>query len=187
MLLLTTAHRPTATQPLEGIFGFCASQIRTVPGPSPSRAALTRPAHKQGSDQTGVGVLHTVDIGGVGVGQALGVTIRGALVLLDFPDVGVRLPWIHPVTLLLWLAGLILIPCTCSQKNSLISPKHHPQHKEPTQELLPRLKPSASPSAAGNGWFQGSEQSRAYWGHRPPPAPVLDMHGSTGSKSPILG
>lgn len=108
------------------------------------------------------------------MGQALGVTICGALVLLDFPDVGVRLPWIHSVTLLLWLAGLILISCTCSQNNSLVSPKHHPQHEEPSEVLLPHPKPSASPTSAGNGWFQGSEQSYAYWGHTPPPAPLLE-------------
>lgn len=36
---------------------------------SPSYSVLTRPAHKQGSDQAGVDVLYAVSIGGVGVGQ----------------------------------------------------------------------------------------------------------------------
>lgn len=97
--------------------------IATFPS-DPSHRTLTWSADEQGTDESGVHIPHCVHLGGVGVGEALGVTEAGAIISGDVPHVLVVPPRKDSVILLLLARCGIIVPGACKENSLLRIPRH---------------------------------------------------------------
>lgn len=85
---------------------------------------LTWFADEQGTDESGVHIPHCVHLGGVGVGEALGVTAGGAIFMVDVPHILVVTSWKDSVILLLLAHCGIIVPNACKENSLLRIPRH---------------------------------------------------------------